>query len=444
MKKTFTLKSIFAFALLTFCSGSLHSQTVQINSATYPGPAATSCTNTFIDVNVTVLCINTVYNGSSFNVSGNVIDINLDHSLGPICLGAIGMSVKNINLGMLPANTYTVNINGVLNNNGVSTLVSSLTVTSCCSASPAFSLDNSDTICAGDSISFNSLGSGLTSTKWYDNNVFASSTSTFGKRFNSPGAYQIKLVVADASCSDSLTKTIQVNAIPQANLGADTAICEDSDFSLWAGNNLDSVRWSDGSAADSLAINAAGTYSLTVHSGGCSSTDDIVISILQAPVIDIGSDTIICQGDSVLLDATVAGATYLWQDNSTSSTLVARSTGTYWVEVKGSNGCVTSTSMHLQIDTSCTISTNDLQSLNNFSLYPNPAKNRLFIQSDLPKTSVVNLKITDSQGRLILDQNKNHSSLQEQGLDLSKLPKGFYILQFSSGQFQSSQSFILE
>lgn len=419
----------------------LFSQTVQITTATYPGAAATSCTNTFIDVGVMVLCINASYNGATFNVSGNVIDINLDHSLGPICLGAISNSIKNINLGMLPANNYTVNINGVLNNTNVSTLVSSLNVVSCCSASPAFSLSNSDTICEGDSIAFTSLGTSLTSTTWYENNTLASSNPSFGKRFNTPGVYQIKLVASDATCSDSLTKTVLVNAIPQISLGNDTALCSNATLSLWAGSNLDSVVWSDGSTSDSLLVDTSGTFSATIYKGGCSSMDVINVSLIQPPMVDIGGDTTLCMGDSLVLDATVTGATYVWQDNSTSSSLIARDSGVYWVQVMAANGCVSSRSLTLLIDTTCTVSLNEKQIATHISLYPNPAKDKLFLSIDAKENQKLSLQIIDSKGQLVLSQQNLSLSTVKNGIDLSSFPKGLYILNLRIDDLEMSQAF---
>ncbi len=441
LKRTITLKSNLIALCFFLCSSSLFSQTVQITSSTFPNPAATSCTNTFVDAGVLLLCINATFNGSTVNVSGNVIDVDLIHTLGPICLGALSQTTHNINMGMLPANTYTVNVNGFLNGTSVSTMTSTLTVVSCCSASPAFSLSNSDTICEGDSIAFSSLGAGLTSTKWYENNVLASSGANFGKRFNSPGAYQIKLVASDASCSDSLTKTIQVNAIPSLDLGADTAICSNESYSLWA-LNADSVIWSDGSTADSLWVDTAGTYSAMVYSGGCSIMDEIVISLIQPPMVNIGSDTTLCMGDSLVLDATLAGGSYLWQDNSTSSSLVARDSGTYWVQVKAANGCVSTASLIVTIDTSCTVSLNENRINPNFSLFPNPVKDKLFFTIDLKENEKINVQILDTKGQLLMEKTNVYPSSVNDGFDVSSLPKGFYILSLSVDSNQYSKAFV--
>jgi len=60
--------------------------------------------------------------------------------------------------------------------------------------------------------------------------------------------------------------------------------------------------------------------------------DDVSVTPFD-PNLDLGNDTLLCDGSSILLDATYPGATYLWNDGSTAATLTAAQTGTYWVEV---------------------------------------------------------------------------------------------------------------
>jgi gliding motility-associated-like protein len=54
--------------------------------------------------------------------------------------------------------------------------------------------------------------------------------------------------------------------------------------------------------------------------------------------LELGSDTVLCVGDTIILDATLANATYTWQDNSTNPTFIVTQGGTYSVEVF-LNGC---------------------------------------------------------------------------------------------------------
>ena len=62
------------------------------------------------------------------------------------------------------------------------------------------------------------------------------------------------------------------------------------------------------------------------------------------PLIDLGNDFILCEGDSIQLSPSVSNASYTWQDGSTGSTYTATQPGTYWVEVNFGN-CKTSDTM---------------------------------------------------------------------------------------------------
>ncbi|MEO1212286.1 MAG: T9SS type A sorting domain-containing protein [Bacteroidota bacterium] len=77
---------------------------------------------------------------------------------------------------------------------------------------------------------------------------------------------------------------------------------------------------------------------------GCSSPrGQSAVTVLPTPSIDLGSDTIICQGigGPLVLDATNAGANYLWQDGSTNPTLTVTQTDTFSV-IANIGNCVDS------------------------------------------------------------------------------------------------------
>ena len=61
----------------------------------------------------------------------------------------------------------------------------------------------------------------------------------------------------------------------------------------------------------------------------------------EPPVVDLGNDTVLCVGDSLVLDVANQGATYVWQDNSTNSMYTVYQSGVYWVEVTNAFSTVT-------------------------------------------------------------------------------------------------------
>jgi hypothetical protein len=75
--------------------------------------------------------------------------------------------------------------------------------------------------------------------------------------------------------------------------------------------------------------------------GSCTSTRvPVSVKVNANPVVNLGTDTAICAGASVTLDAANAGATFLWNDASTMQTLSATTANTYSVAVTDANGCV--------------------------------------------------------------------------------------------------------
>ena len=91
--------------------------------------------------------------------------------------------------------------------------------------------------------------------------------------------------------------------------------------------------------------NTPGTYYDTLGSVfGCDSIIVTSLMVHPAPIVNLGNDTLICNTDSVVLNAANPSATYLWSDSSTSPTLTlyyGNASGTKIVDVivTDSNSC---------------------------------------------------------------------------------------------------------
>ncbi len=100
-------------------------------------------------------------------------------------------------------------------------------------------------------------------------------------------------------------------------------------------------NWSTGATTQNITVTPlqTTTYYLTVTYGSCSIFDSVKVTVSPLPIVNLGNDTTICQGNNLLLNAGNAGAAFTWNTGATSQQLNVTISGTYWVKVTNSNGC---------------------------------------------------------------------------------------------------------
>lgn len=213
----------------------------------------------------------------------------------------------------------------------------------------AYAGDNQE-ICLGNAASLNALGIGGSTpyTYMWDNG------STSAVRSVSPEANTTyNITVTDANgCSNVDNVNVVVNALPVADAGLNQEVCFSSSTTLTAtgsgGNAPYNFLWSTGSTLPSIGVSPASTmnYVLTVtDSKGCTSSDEITITVNALPDADAGTDQQICRGESLILNATAAGGsggyTYNWSNgqNLASINVHPLVSTTYTLTVTDSKGC---------------------------------------------------------------------------------------------------------
>lgn len=78
-----------------------------------------------------------------------------------------------------------------------------------------------------------------------------------------------------------------------------------------------------------------GVYRDTTESKvSCDTVNILHLSTRPNPIVNLGKDTSICTGQNITLNANITGASYLWNNNQTSSSIVASVHGLYWLRVE--------------------------------------------------------------------------------------------------------------
>ena len=169
--------------------------------------------------------------------------------------------------------------------------------------------------------------------------------------FNAPGTYTVQLIKYNGMCNLTFNQSVIIHSpLPQINLGNDTIICHMESGILDATVPGASYLWQDGSMDSVFTVSTPGLYWVEIRNNCGSSKDSIDIKMGTLPEVSLGNDILLCKGQSLVLDVTAPGASYLWQDGSADSIFTISSPGLYWVRLTNASGCSGSDSVAVESD----------------------------------------------------------------------------------------------
>lgn len=209
---------------------------------------------------------------------------------------------------------------------------------------PEFDLGEDRSICTGDQLTLNAFSPHATNYEWQDASTAPSLDVTTNDLFIA--------TASNTACTFTDSVTVEINDYPVIDLGEDTILCAGEQLLLDATYpGADGYSWQDGSANPTLSASSAGWYWVDVSIGACTTRDSIEIRYRQIPAFDLGSDSVLCEGESITLDASSVFATgYSWSNGSSSPTLTVNSPGTYSATTNNP-GCTFSDSITITFKT---------------------------------------------------------------------------------------------
>ena len=196
---------------------------------------------------------------------------------------------------------------------------------------PSVSLPNDTTLCAGETLLLDATTAGA-SYAWQN----GSTSPTF--LVNATGTYTVVVTSANG-CTDSDAITVSYAVPGSIDLGNDTSFCAGGSVLLDATLTGSAYIWSTGASSATLNVSASGIYWVEAIQAGCSVRDTIAITVYANPAVALPNDTTLCPGETLILDATTAGVTYVWQNGSTAASFLVSTAGNYSVAVTTANGC---------------------------------------------------------------------------------------------------------
>jgi len=197
--------------------------------------------------------------------------------------------------------------------------------------------------------------------KWFLNGVELAGMNMDSIRLNlnEPGTYKLAVTPLVGECgiqsADTAEKTITVGAIPTIAMTGNNVICNGDSAEIvavpsiegnytytWFGPDANVLNVTD----SAIKTNIAGVYTVTVkeNASGCIATNDFTIMQIGADLQLTADRTIVCDGESVVLNANLDGfsnenVSYAWSvGNLHGSTVTVTPSATGYITVTASAG----------------------------------------------------------------------------------------------------------
>ncbi len=192
----------------------------------------------------------------------------------------------------------------------------------------------------------------LTADPGYVNYAWSPTGNTATIVVNNSGIYTVTVTDTNG-CTGTASATVTSNPNPVPVITGDPVICLGSTTTLDAGAGYASYAWSGGGASQTLVVNSANNYVVTVtDANGCQGTASFNVAE-EAPLsIQIETpDNLTCDMQSVTLDASATNnvASYQWTTTSgiidsgaNTATPTVSSAGVYTLTAFSALGCPTS------------------------------------------------------------------------------------------------------
>ncbi len=127
----------------------------------------------------------------------------------------------------------------------------------------------------------------------------------------------------------------------------DTVLCILDSLKLDAGNPGSKFLWSNGDTSETTIIEKTGKYWIRIVNDHAILSDTFTVG-LKNIYLNLGKDVSVCKGNDYMFSSNIKDANYLWSTGDTSSYILAKQPGVYWLKVD-SVGCIGYDSVNLAI-----------------------------------------------------------------------------------------------
>jgi gliding motility-associated-like protein len=185
--------------------------------------------------------------------------------------------------------------------------------------------------------------------KWYDAQVGGNLLGT-GNTYTTPIINTTTTYYADAGCEINRKAVIAtVNKTPDSpTVSSTVSRCGPGTVTLQAISNFGTINWFTaptggisiytGNTFPTPSVSANTTYYAETSDNGCINSNRTPANIIiYTPPVVTDEEVVLCEAQTIMLDAKVSGMTYKWSTGETTQNIFVSASGNYSVEVTSPN-----------------------------------------------------------------------------------------------------------
>ena len=265
--------------------------------------------------------------------------------------------------------------------------------------------------------------------QWFFNDSAITNATNASYLPTALGSYTVEITDSASGCSKVSEPTVLASTFAMNPSGTND-FCQEQVLTVPLGSS-NTYQWQkdgndiSGANSNTFTASESGIYTCVITNGSCNYTTTATNLNLTSPIPTGDINQVFINGDT-LDDLIVTGTNLQWYANSSDTTPISSSTalvnGTTYYVSQTVNGCE---SEKLAITVTETLGVDDVE-LKDFSLYPNPTKDKLYFNS----SQIINrIRIYNAVGQLLGDYLLNDTDGE---INLSKLENGIYFIKINN------------
>ena len=309
-----------------------------------------------------------------------------------------------------------------------STYTDSIDITFKPQPNTTISLSGTVLVCASSKFTLDAPVDTNYSYQWYLNDSEITNATNTSYLPTALGSYTVEVTDSATGCSKVSEPTVLASTFTMDPSGTND-FCQEQVLTVPLGSS-NNYQWQkdgndiSGANSNTFTASESGIYTCVITNGSCNYTTTATNLNLTSPIPTGDINQVFINGGT-LADLIVIGTNLQWYANSSDTNPIPSSTalvnGTTYYVSQTVNGCE---SEKLAITVTETLGVDD-EVLKDFSLYPNPTKDKLYFNS----SQIINrIRIYNAVGQLLGDYLLNDT---DGNINLSKLEIGIYFIKIN-------------